>query len=606
MNGKAGKNILALLHQVQRESERNYLRDDNLRQIAEQAGLPYSEVYGVATFYSMFSLTPRGRNIIRVCESGPCHLEEARFVLETLKKELNLDVGQTTADGTFTLETTSCLGHCDEAPVMMINEEVYGRLTAEKVREILVEYGSREEGEARRGGQGAKPPGEGLSAGQGRPPQQRIVLENCGQIDPERIEEYIARGGYEAARQALTAMTPQEVIAVVRASGLRGRGGAGFPTGRKWEFAAQAPGPVKYLICNADEGEPGTFKDRLILEGDPHKIIEGMILAGYATGAQYGVIYIRGEYALALGRVKKALAQATASGFLGEALFGQSFNFQIEVREGAGSYVCGEETALIESVEGKRGRPRLRPPFPATVGLWGKPTTVNNVETLANIPPIIRHGAEWFRRFGTGSSPGTKVFCLSGHVQQRGAVEVPLGVTLRQLIDEYGGGMRGGKFKMAQLGGTAGAFLAEEMLDGPLDYDALLGRGAVLGSGALLVMNETTCVVDMLRCCFKFFLHECCGQCVPGRVGTKKLYEVISQFAAGTARSSDLLAMDRIVEVMQKASLCAGGQSLSLPFRSAVKYFRPEILEHTEGICRTGRCPMAGTDPMGEVVRRKI
>ncbi|HIE52002.1 MAG TPA: hypothetical protein EYP85_09605, partial [Armatimonadetes bacterium] len=346
----------------------------------------------------------------------------------------------------------------------------------------------------------------------------------------------------------------------------------------------------RLMAVNADEGEPGTFKDRLILEGDPHRVIEGMIIAGYATGAQYGYIYIRGEYVRAIERFKKALTQATERGCLGKNLFGSGFNFQIEVREGAGSYVCGEETALIESIEGRRAQPRMRPPFPATAGLWGRPTTVNNVETLANIPPIIRQGAEWFRQFGTDSSPGTKVFCLSGHIQRRGAVEVPLGLTLRQLIDDYGEGMRGGAFKMAQLGGTAGAILGEDMLDVPLDYDSLLQREALLGSGAVLVMNETTCVVDMMKCFFKFFRHESCGQCLPCRAGTKKLYEIINNFAVGTAQPGDLERLDRIVEVMQKTALCAFGQSPILPFRSAVKRFRAEFLEHTKGNCPAGRC----------------
>ncbi|GAG66736.1 unnamed protein product, partial [marine sediment metagenome] len=354
----------------------------------------------------------------------------------------------------------------------------------------------------------------------------RVVLDNYGRINPESIEEYIAQDGYEAVGKVLREMRPKQVLSEIKASGLQGRGGAAFPTGLKWEFTAKAKAAPKYIICNADEGEPGTFKDRAILEGDPHKIIEGMIIAGYAVGAHYGYIYIRGEYLLSINRFNKALKQAREHRFLGEDVFGSRFNFQIEIHQGAGSYVCGEETALMESLEGKRGNPRFKPPFPPSSGLWGKPTLINNVETLANIAPIILKGADWFRIFGTKECPGTKVYAISGHVKEAGLIEAPMGITLREIIIDYAQGMRDGKFKMAQVGGTAGAILGEDMLDVPLDYASLGEKGLVLGSGAILVMNETTCALDMLKCFLNFFKRESCGKCIPCRVGTEKLLEL--------------------------------------------------------------------------------
>lgn len=408
--------------------------------------------------------------------------------------------------------------------------------------------------------------------------QPRIVLRNCGVIDPEKIEEYIAEGGYEAIGKALTAMKPEDVIDEIKKSGLAGRGGASFSTGMKWDFARSAPGDVKYIICNADEGEPGTFKDRLILEGDPHKLIEGMMLAGYAVGASKGFVYIRGEYALSIERLEKAIAQAREFGLLGISILESSFSFDISVMKGAGAYVCGEETALIESLEGKRGHPRKKPPYPVTEGLWGKPTVVNNVETLGNISEIIKNGASWFRSYGTEKCPGTKVYTIIGNVATPGLIEAEMGTTLRDIIFEYAGGIKAGKkFKGALIGGAAGAFLGPDMLDIQMDFVNLREYAAVLGSGAILVMDEGADMVDMLQSVLHFFRHESCGHCVPCRLGTAQLVKIIDRIAVSKGTQGDVDKLLKISDTMRDTSFCPLGQSLYLPISSSLKYFRGEI-----------------------------
>jgi NADH:ubiquinone oxidoreductase subunit F (NADH-binding) len=393
-------------------------------------------------------------------------------------------------------------------------------------------------------------------------------------------------------------MTPVEVIAVVKESGLRGRGGAGFPTGVKWSFTQPIQAEEKYIVCNADEGEPGTFKDRLVLEGDPHRIIEGMAIAAYAIGAGKGYIYIRGEYALSIRRFMQALAQARTKGFLGSNICGSGIAFDIEVRAGAGSYVCGEETALIESIEGHRGYPRIRPPFPGVAGLWGKPTVVNNVETLANIAPIILKGAKWFKSLGNECCSGTKVFTLLGHVNNVGFIEAPMGITLREVIEDYGGGMRGGrKFKWVQTGGTAGGCVSAELLDCPMDYDSLSKAGTSLGSGALLVMDDTTCVIDMVKSFMRFFAHESCGQCTPCREGTHRLVQIIAEIARGKGGEGAINLFDHIAKVMAETSFCALGQSPAVSIGTSIRFFRNEYLAHAvEGKCPTGVCRMGGEE----------
>ena len=405
----------------------------------------------------------------------------------------------------------------------------------------------------------------------------RIVLDNCGRIDPESIDEYIGRDGYMALGQAVTEMSAEDVVEVVKNSGLRGRGGAGFPTGLKWSFCAPVEADQKFVICNADEGEPGTFKDRLIMEGDPHKVIEGMALCGYAIGATMGYIYIRGEYKLSIERMQKAIDAAREYGLLGTDILGSGFAFDIEIKIGAGAYVCGEETALIESMEGKRGIPRLKPPFPAVCGYLNKPTNVNNVETLATVPAIIRNGPNWFKSFGTEGTPGTKVYTILGHVKRPGLIEVPAGVTLREVVNDYAGGMSEGNFKMAQLGGTAGDVLGAEMLDVPMDYDSMQKVGHVLGSGAILIMNETVSTPDFLDSCMKFFVHESCGNCNPCRNGLKVLKDITARMKKEKAYAGDIQLMEEVCMTLKSAAFCPLGQSPAAPLMSALRYFRSEL-----------------------------
>jgi NADH-quinone oxidoreductase subunit F len=417
--------------------------------------------------------------------------------------------------------------------------------------------------------------------------QRRIVLDKAWTVDPDNINEVLAAGGYRALEKIFSEkISPDGVIEVVKQSGLRGRGGAGFPTGMKWEFTRKAAGDEKYIICNADEGEPGTFKDRLILEGDPHKLIEAMIIAAYAIGAGRGFVYIRGEYELSIERLRKAIAQAREFNLVGKNILESGFSFELEIKKGAGAYICGEETALIESLEGKRGNPRVKPPYPVTHGLWQKPTAVNNVETLANVPAIISNGAGWFRKIGTDKCPGTKVFTILGHVEYPGLIETDMGTPLREIIFGYGGGIKGGKkFKAALLGGAAGVFLSEKLLDVKMDFESLKENKAVLGSGAILVMNEETSIVDMLFSIAKFFAHESCGQCVPCRVGTRQILDIVYRMRMGGGRAGDLETLLGLAEAMFRSSLCPLGQSLVMPIKSALENFSDEFamaISHAE------------------------
>ncbi|HOV06312.1 MAG TPA: NADH-quinone oxidoreductase subunit NuoF [Anaerolineaceae bacterium] len=428
------------------------------------------------------------------------------------------------------------------------------------------------------------------------PAEQRIVLERAGIIDPDSIEDYIIHDGYQALARVITEMTPEEVFSTLEKSGLRGRGGAGFPTGTKWRFVKKAPGTKKYVICNADESEPGTFKDRLILEGDPHSIIEALIIAGYAVGADEGYLYIRGEYNLAQERVKKAIAQAREMGFLGEKIFGKDFNFDLHVHSGAGAYICGEETALIESIEGKRGEPRARPPYPTTNGLWGKPTLVNNVETLANVPPILRNGADWYRSFGPATSPGTKVYTILGNVNVTGLIEVPMGITLREVIAIYGKGMKAGKhFKLAQTGGSSGSIVPASLQDTPMDFDSFAKAGVALGSGALLICDEDTCVVDLAKVLLNFFRKESCGKCNPCRIGNQRAYEILTNISEGTGKMQDLDDLMLLSDNLYQLSNCGLGQTAGAPIRDILTHFRAEVEAHIRlKVCPTGICPMSG------------
>jgi NADP-reducing hydrogenase subunit HndC len=428
------------------------------------------------------------------------------------------------------------------------------------------------------------------------PAEQRIVLERAGLIDPDSIDDYIIHDGYQGLAKALTEMTPDQIFETLEKAGLRGRGGAGFPTGTKWRFVKKAKGTKKYVICNADESEPGTFKDRLILEGDPHSIIEALAIAAYAVGADEGYLYIRGEYTLAQQRAARAIEQAREMGFLGEHIFGTDFSFDLHIHSGAGAYICGEETALIESIEGKRGEPRARPPYPTTNGLWDKPTLVNNVETLANVPPILRRGAEWYRSFGTPSSPGTKVYTILGNTNVTGLIEVPMGITLHEVISIYGKGIKGGKtFKMAQTGGSSGSIIPASLQDTPMDFDSFSKAGVALGSGALLICDEDTCVIDLAKNLLNFFRKESCGKCTPCRVGTQRAFEILTNISQGTGALQDIDDLIKLSDNLYQLSNCGLGQTAGAPIRDILNYFRAEVEAHIRlKVCPTGVCPMSG------------
>ncbi len=493
------------------------------------------------------------------------------------------------------------VGRHDALPLVIVYPEavVYGPVRVEDVHFLVEEHLYK--GRVAAGLQAATRELSGriawLSARQGTlPAEQRIVLERAGLIDPEAIDDYVAHDGYAALGKVLTEMTPADVIAELDKAGLRGRGGAGFPTAAKWRMVARAEGSPKYVICNADESEPGTFKDRLIIEGDPHSVIEAMTIAGYAVGASEGYIYIRGEYVLAQRRLERAIEQARELGFLGKGIFGSDFDFDIHIHAGAGAYICGEETALIESIEGKRGEPRPRPPYPTTYGLWGKPTLVNNVETLANVPPIIRNGAAWYRQFGTPSSPGTKVYTILGNVNVTGLIEVPMGITLREVIAIYGKGMKGNAaFKLAQTGGSSGSIIPASLQDTPMDFDSFRRASVSLGSGALLICDEDTCVIDLARVLLNFFKVETCGKCTPCRVGTSRAKQILDSIAEGTARLSDLKDLETLADGLFLLSNCGLGQTAATPIRDILRHFRAEVEAHVIlKICPTGVCPMSG------------
>jgi NADP-reducing hydrogenase subunit HndC len=493
------------------------------------------------------------------------------------------------------------VGRHDALPMVIVYPEaiIYGPVTPEDVHFLVEEHLVK--GRTAAGLQASSRELSGriawLSARRGTlPAEQRIVLARAGLIDPEEIEDYIVYDGYEALATALTEMKPADVINEIARSGLKGRGGAGFPTGMKWRFVSQTDAYPKYVICNADESEPGTFKDRLILEGDPHSIVEALAIAGYAVGANEGYIYIRGEYGLARERLAKAIGQARRMGFLGENIFGSGFHFDIHIHSGAGAYICGEETALIESIEGKRGEPRSRPPYPTTHGLWGKPTVVNNVETIANVPPIIKNGASWFRRFGTSNSPGTKVYTILGNVNVTGLIEVPMGITLREVIAIYARGMKhGASLKLAQTGGSSGSIIPASLQDTPMDFDSFARAGVSLGSGALLICDEDTCVVDLTRVLLNFFRHESCGKCTPCRVGTQRAYQILTMLSEGTATQSDLADLQMLAENLTAFSHCGLGQTAPVPIRDMFKHFRAEVDAHVHlKVCPAGACSMSG------------
>ena len=535
---------------------------------------------------------PIYRSHILICGGTGCASSGSREVTEAFRKELE-DKG---LSGEVLVVPTGCHGMCEMGPIVVVYPEgtFYCRVQKTDVAEIVEEHVYKGRPVKRlmyTGGEKAQViPHYKEIPFYGK--QHRIALKNCGYINPDNIEEYIARGGYEALGKALTSMTPIQIIDEVKASGLRGRGGAGFPTGLKWSFCAAAKGEKKYVICNADEGDPGAFMDRSVLEGDPHSVIEGMMLGAYAMGADEGYIYCRAEYPLAIQRLKTAISQAEGYGLLGENIMNSPFSFTLHVKEGAGAFVCGEETALMASIEGRRGMPRPRPPFPANSGLWGCPTNINNVETWANVPQIISNGGEWYAAMGTEKSKGTKVFALTGKVKHTGLVEVPMGITLREIIFDIGGGILDDKkFKAVQIGGPSGGCLTEDHLDTPVSYESLTALGAIMGSGGLVVMDETTCMVDVAKFFLEFTQKESCGKCSPCREGTKHMLLLLEKITSGKGTMADLDTLEELAHMVKDMSLCGLGQTAPNPVLTTLRYFRDEYVAHIrDKKCPAGAC----------------
>ncbi|MBU1567493.1 MAG: NAD(P)H-dependent oxidoreductase subunit E [Proteobacteria bacterium] len=519
---------------------------------------------------------------IHVCVAAGCLSCGSGVVKDALERE----VTKRGLDNWCQIKGVGCLGLCTAGPLIAMEAggQFYQGVKVADVSDIIEALGG-------------SPIGRLLCPDDSAffKRQLRIVSENCGRIDPERIEEYIAESGYEGLYLALTQMTRQEVLGQVTESGLRGRGGAGFPTGLKWTTVAKTVDSTKFVICNADEGDPGAFMDRSVLESDPHRVIEGMAVAAYATGASQGFIYVRAEYPLAVKRVRLAISHAERMGILGNNIFNTNFSFNIKVRLGAGAFVCGEETALIASIEGRMGRPRPRPPFPAEYGLWEHPTLINNVETFANIPPIIRKGGKWFAGIGTEKSKGTKVFALAGKIVNTGLIEIPMGMSLRDIVFDIGGGIPDGKlFKAVQTGGPSGGCIPQQFLDMSVDYESLMKVGSIMGSGGMIVMDETSCMVDVAKFFMEFCMSESCGKCVPCRVGTRQIYDILCKITDNQSTPEDLATLEDLCDLVKNTSLCGLGQSAPNPVLTTLNYFRDEYLAHIhDKKCLAGACKTA-------------
>ena len=506
---------------------------------------------------------------VKVCVAAGCLSSQSDQVLDALKNGVGEHRG-------CHVKGVGCMGLCSQGPLVAVESKtgaksgsvMYQNVKAEDAPDIIQSLG--------------KKPVARLELKTNVPffqRQTKIVLENCGEIDPERIEEYIAVEGYQGLLTAVTEMSPNEVIDEIVRSGLRGRGGGGYPTGLKWTTVAKMDGPTKYVICNADEGDPGAFMDRSVLESDPHRVLEGMAIAGYAVGATEGYIYVRGEYPLAVERLKIAIRQANRLGVLGSKVCGTTFDFNVHIRLGAGAFVCGEETALIASIEGKRGTPRPRPPYPAEYGLWGKPTLINNVETFANVPAIVRKGGAWYASIGTEKSKGTKVFALAGSIQNTGLIEVPMGMSLREIIFEIGGGVPNGNCKAVQTGGPSGGCIPADYFDTPVDYESLKALGSIMGSGGMIIMDDSSSMVDVARYFMEFCMTESCGKCVPCRVGTVHMHTLLNKIYKGEARRHDLETLEKLCDLVMNTSLCGLGQTAPNPVLSTLRYFRHEYMD---------------------------
>ena len=704
--GKSRRVIIPLLQALQ--AEFSYLPSDALQRVYERTEIDRAQMISVSTFYAQFRHIPYGRHIIKVCTGTACHVKGANNVYDAFRRELNMDEETiTTADQQYSIEKIACLGCCALAPVVQIDEKIFGHVQPGRVKEVLDEFQQYADEQEEQAAEEAKEPPIGevrlgmenccqasgtaaiyqavLDASQElgikvaikpiscvgacnqvplidvampdgsieRYPnvkpeeikeillhhfkpasrlrrwknallnqvdmfhtdttwdnilwkseqertgtintflsrQKRISTEGYGIISPLDIDEYMAHEGFSALEKAVTSMPRQAVIDTILQSGLRGRGGGGFPTGRKWSLVAATDKAEKYVICNGDEGDPGAFMDRILLESYPLRVIEGMIIAGYAVGARKGIFYIRAEYPQAVIRTRKAIELCREKRLLGEKLFGTDFSFDISIFEGAGAFVCGEETALIASIEGQRGFPRQRPPYPAVEGLFSCPTLINNVETLSQISYIIRHGAEAYRTIGTEKSPGTKVFALAGKVCHGGLIEVPMGTTLNQIIEDIGGGVEGGeKLKAVQTGGPSGGCIPAELCDAPVDFDALTRMGAIMGSGGMVVLSESSCMVDVARYFLSFTCQESCGKCTFCRVGIRRMLDILDRLCTGKGTMEDIDKLEELAISIKQMALCGLGKTAPNPVLSTLKYFREEYEEHVRGICRTGTC----------------
>jgi NADH-quinone oxidoreductase subunit F len=557
MEGRSA--LLPALHLAQELY--GYLPEPVAAEVARKLGVPLADVYGVIDFYSMLYKEPVGDTVVRVCGDPACALSGSDAVMDALCQHWGVSLDQISDDGAITVERAPCLGLCDHAPAALVGDKSVGKIVPEKAPQMIL--GDTERIKSVIGG------------------EPRLLTGDCGKGRPTSLDEYKANGGYQGLHKALQ-MTPTEVISTVKASGLVGRGGAAFPTGLKLEGAAAAIGTPKYVVCNADESEPGTFKDRVLMEDDPHRVLEGLIIAGYAVGVQRGYIFVRGEYPQAFAILKSAVAEARSAGFLGIKILGSGFDFDIELRLGAGAYICGEETALFEAIEGKRGFPRLKPPFPTTHGLFGKPTVINNVETLCNLPPIMDKGAIFYRQLGTEKSPGTKLFCVSGDVKQPGLYEAPFGISLRELLFKLAGGMRTDQpIKAVLVGGAAGAFAVEKDLDVLLTFEHMQEAGLPLGSGMVMVFDGSRDLRDVLVRLARFFAHESCGKCYPCQLGTQRQHEILVRLARGNILPGDA---DRLADVgwtMTDSSICGLGQTAATAVLSAMQLW-PELFTTTE------------------------
>jgi NADH-quinone oxidoreductase subunit F len=559
----AGLGRTALLPALQAiQSQFGFISEDSASEVSRIVGAPLADVYGVIEFYSMFSTRPGAEVTLHICDDVVCALKGADELLRGLSRHLEVPIGQVSPDGRFLVERSPCLGLCGRAPAVHRNGLPCGYAGPGRLDELLEgEHQARED----------------WVAG----PSQ-ILTANCRQAGTTSLEKYRQGNGYEGLHKALR-MAPEDVVGEVKTAALVGRGGAAFPAGIKWDAVSKATGDIKYVVCNADESEPGAFKDRILLEKDPHRTLEGMLIAGYAVGASYGYIYIRGEYPAALHSLKTALEEAQAAGLVGDNILGSGFSFQLEIRQGAGAYICGEETALFESIEGKRGFPRIKPPFPTTHGLFGKPTVINNVETLCNVPYIIREGAQTYRMIGTAHSTGPKLFCVSGDILRPGLYEVPFGISLRELLYDLAGGIpAGNKLGAVLLGGAAGTFALEEDLDVPLSFEHLRSAGLVLGSGSVMVFDETRDMRDILKRVARFFAEESCGKCFPCQIGTQRQYEILARAAAGQSLPADEMRLTDVGWTMADASLCGLGQTAASAVLSALKRW-PGLIDRTNG-----------------------